>query len=295
MASTFLSHKPAQESREVTLARIVDRLMADGLDHLIPLAEEMSQGPIALGLMRQGGVDGSLHDQVLHGGLLSPLCRIKHHHPADVKVLNNCSVTGLVERFHSFQSVMRELIVNRQITSDSTIASIPCGLMRELLTLDYEGERPHIVGVDKDPLSLAASKELAKELAISHVEFYLKDALFLGPIRSVDVIVSNGLSVYLDDAELLDLFQQFQGSIRPGGYFLTTHMTPEAEWNPEHATEENLQFHRDFFRNIVRGRWLSHLRSIDQVCAMLDEAGFDIVEIRPGETGIFPIYLTRRR
>lgn len=295
MTTAYLTHCSAEESREITLARVVERLINEGLDHLIPLAEEMAEGPISLRLMRQCGVDGALHDQIIDAALLPTGSMKKHYHPSDVRLLENCTTRGIVERFHNFQDAMHKLIREGQIGSDSYIASIPCGLMREVLTLNFEGTRPHIVGIDKDPQSLLASKKLAAEMAISHVDFYRKDALFLGPIRSVDVLISNGLAVYLDDHELLELFQQFQGSMSSGGYFITNHMTPESEWNREHATAEDLKFQHDFLRNIVRGRWLQHLRPISQVVEMLEQAGFDVLDVREGNTGIFPVYITRRQ
>ena len=64
---------------------------------------------------------------------------------------------------------------------DIIFASLPCGVMRDLLKLDFAGvENFRLAGIYIDSESLELAKKLAQEYRLSEtVEFYRKDAFKL--------------------------------------------------------------------------------------------------------------------
>src|SRR5918997_1111188 len=106
------------------------------------------------------------------------------------------------ERFSIFQAETQ-----RRVRDYAAFASLPCGRMRDLLTLDFTGLRTslQLIGIDKDPAALRGARALSKETVRAdlpiHMEFRLGDALqhgFTDPRlqECLELLSSNGLNIY---------------------------------------------------------------------------------------------------
>lgn len=82
------------------------------------------------------------------------------------------------QRFIVFQDILKELIKDNM-----NLASIPCGLMDDLLTLDYSSS-----------LDLACNN--AQTHCIENISVHKRDAWNLKINNEFDVITSNGLNIY---------------------------------------------------------------------------------------------------
>ncbi len=80
-------------------------------------------------------------------------------------------------------------------------ASLPCGVMRDLLKLDFTGvENFRLVGIDIDYESLELAKKLAKEYGLSEkVEFHQQDAWNMPFQNEFTLLTCHGLHIYEPD------------------------------------------------------------------------------------------------
>ena len=142
---------------------------------------------------------------------------------------------SLIECFLLFHSpvvlAQRELFVFLQKTAQKHIAegkvfaSVPCGMMRDLLTLNFSSVKDiQLVGIDIDPVSITQAKKLASEVKIKNVSFFERDAWDLGCKSEFDFISSVGLNMYEPNKDkVVELYNQFylalNSSSREKGFF----------------------------------------------------------------------------
>lgn len=282
------------EARELFLSRVERRLREEGRDYLIPLAREMAEGPLVLELMKKREIDCELEDKVYQALQGTPPEGYDFIHPSDKRMLEHCTARAFCHRIKMLQTAIQRLLRDQRIPADPVIASIPCGYIRELLTIDYGAFSPRVIGIDNDHKALDGARQLANELGFSRLDLYLKDALMLGPMETVDVIADNSLALYLDDTKALRLYDQYYGSLTSGGYCITSHMTPPVDWNRDLISAEELELQENFFNKVVQGHWLKYMRSIPRLCEMLERVGFEVVEVHKDPWGINPCFVARR-
>lgn len=186
--------------------------------------------------------------------------------------------------------------ITSQIREGITIASIPCGIMRDLVGFNY-GNEYQIVGIDLDPESLAQAKELAKEKGIlSHCQFQQLDAWNLGIHEEFDLIVSNGLNIYEpDDEKVTLLYKQFYQALKPNGVLITSFLTPPATWNLENVNLQDAQKQKYIFSEVItaKQKWQT-FRTKEMTIAQLEKAGFVIEKIIYDKAHIFPTVVARK-
>jgi ubiquinone/menaquinone biosynthesis C-methylase UbiE len=212
-------------------------------------------------------------------------------------LLTKSLLSGGRERFHRFQKE-----IAKHITEGAVLASIPCGLMDDLVKQDYRSvERFTLVGIDVD----AESTELARENAATHdVEqhctFLLRDAWQLDIDSEFDLVVSNGLNMYESDPQrLVALYRNFCRALRPGGQLLMSFLPPlppppsvapdrASEWNTYGIAEEDFTKELSLFGDILQVGYLN-FSTEDEVRAQLAQAGFAVTSVTDGPTGLLPI------
>ncbi len=306
----LISHHPEQEdSFAVTVERIAQRIKKTGdLPHVnaakqLELLDELTLFPFGRFLLENRGVNGYwTHYMVMHPqkgrktGLNSegrPFTRLE-------KFLLDHAPTVLAtqQRFVYFQASLQQAIkINRKI------ASIPCGLMGDLLTLDFSLADPvKLVGIDLDQESLNAASELASERnLLDNVELYRKDAWQLSVSESFNVITSNGLNIYEpDDMKVVNLYRQFYQALLPEGILITSFVTPppneenqSTTWDLSIINSDHLWLQRVIFSDIVQAQWQCFRTGV-QTEKQLLEAGFSQVEFIYDHARMFPTAIARK-
>ena len=183
---------------------------ASNFSEKIELLKELSEFELGRFLLTQRGLNGYWTAYVILHGIklvgLSPLeSWIIHKAPG---------IQATRERFYIFQQQ-----VQKRLSDNMALASIPCGLMDDLLTLDHSAfDEITLTGIDFDPSSLELAKQNAKINNIGFTNFIQQDASNLGVSDSFDVIVSNGLNIYEPNPKrLLELYTQFYYALKAGG------------------------------------------------------------------------------
>lgn len=200
------------------------------------------------------------------------------------------------ERFGIFRQQLQSLL-----RPDNVVASVPCGLMGDLLLLDYTGvDAVTLVGVDLDPTALAGATALAAERGLSErLTLRCADAWATGLKADVDVLTSNGLNIYEpDDSRVVALYRSHFGALKPGGTLVTSFLTPpptnstESPWEMAEIDEQSLALQSVVFGRLVEARWNS-FRTHDQTRKQLLQAGFTDIEFIDDRARIFPTVIAR--
>lgn len=197
------------------------------------------------------------------------------------------------ERFEHFRRIVQDEI-RHKAGAEMSLASVPCGLMADLLTLDYRLiPGVQLAGFDLDERSLQGAAEFAQERGLP-AAFSRADAWTLGVRNSFDAVVSNGLNIYEpSDERVTDLYAILGASLKPGGVLVTSFLTPPSEWKMDRIDGAALLVERIIFSDIVGARWRC-FRSWETSVRQLTQAGFTNIKIIPDDANLFPTVVARR-
>lgn len=285
MSSTLSHHADQGPTLEERVAAIENRLRsAERL--ILPLEEELEilavlqEFPLGRFLLRNQGLNGYWTAYIFRHVPGTPVDQ-----PMERWLLERSLLAGARERFHRFARLIDEMIVD-----DAVLASVPCGLMDDLLQRDYDGRSGvRLVGIDIDEESLG---ECSK--------FVLADAWKLRIQDEFDLIVSNGLNMYEPDgARLVELYRAFGRALRPGGRLLISFLTPPPpppwedrsradEWDKYGIAEEDLRRELALFGDIIQARYLN-FSSEAEIRAQLEQAGLVVDAVHYSDGGVLPI------
>lgn len=195
------------------------------------------------------------------------------------------------ERFKIFQN-----FVQNHLFDNIVLASIPCGCMRDLLELNYNGIKNfNLIGVDIDPNSLMLARELA-DICKINTDLVLKelDAWKVCYIEKIDILVSNGLNVYESDKnKLLKLYKIFYSALKPEGKLVVGFLTyppdfvQKSEWNLNAINPKSILFEKLLYKSIIKSNWLNFKTSEEMVEDLLF-VGFKKVDVIYDKYRIFP-------
>lgn len=205
--------------------------------------------------------------------------------------------TSSRERFKIFQKETQKILNSRM-----TLASIPCGLMRDLLTLDFSNvKNVDLIGIDLDPNSIRLSKSLAKDKALTNsAQYECKDAWNLELNCKIDVITSSGLNVYESNNErLINLYKSFYKALKNNGVLITSFLTPppnissNSPWIIADVPERTLEFAKIIFGDILNLNW-QNFKTEQEITNDLKKAGFKEVQIIYDSRKIFPTVIAKK-
>lgn len=240
------------------------------------IAGEMAAFPLGKFLLENRGLNGKWTSYLISTTTSS--------NSLELRFLHAPTAAATRERFGIFQ---KQLL--KYMRPGATVASIPCGVMDDLLTLPHVPEGVSFFGSDLDPESLAA---VAARLGEGQrVELFRQNAWNLGITGKFDVIASNGLNIYEpNDERVTDLYRNFFKALKPGGTLVTSFLTPKESWHDCNA--EELAWQRMIYADVLQVNW-QHFRTEETTRAQLSEAGFEVVEVIPDKQGIFPTVVAR--
>lgn len=201
------------------------------------------------------------------------------------------------ELLQSFQKIVQENLENGM-----TLASIPCGAMRELLQLDYGLISDFtLIGIDVDLSSLLLAEQLAAEKDLSYnLSLRQQDAWQLRYDSEIDIITSCGLNIYTPDRQkVLDLYRQFFKALKPGGQLILGFLTYPpgknelSEWQVEKISNKDLLLEKVLYENILDPQW-RNFRTSDEIEQELKKAGFWEVTFHYDSLHVFPTVVARK-
>ncbi|KTD59540.1 Methyltransferase domain protein [Legionella sainthelensi] len=286
------SHIPYDETTKQLIASTKIRL--EKSDHLfLPLNETLELlnelASFSLGRFL-------LHNRGLNGYWTSYIFRNTPDPEESIELeswlLNKSLYVMARERFYLFQDEIR-----KRLKSNMTLASIPSGLMDDLLFLDYSSyHNIHLVGIDADSESLQFARQNANEQGFSpeQVTLMQKDAWDLAIDAQFDLLTSNGLNMYEScEKRLVALYQSFYKALKPDGTLLISFIPPPPQNIESLISSENFLKERAIFGDIVQINYLNFCTEA-KMKIQLQAAGFTIESVQYNEKGMAPVIVAKK-
>ncbi len=184
----------------------------------------------------------------------------------------------------------------KAVKNNATLACIPCGMMGELLYLDFNNiDSIRLIGIDYDINTFKDAEILAEKQRLSQfIEFKERDAWQLNIDNKFDLISSNGLNIYeSDDKKVNHLYAQFYKALKPGGKLVTSFLTyppnidDNSEWQMNKLNKEHLLLQRIIFSDIINAKWQC-FRSTEKTKEQLMSVGYRDINILYDDAHMFP-------
>ncbi len=298
----LISHGDTGQDDALLLESIRSRLRAAGdapgttVEQALSLVEVLASFDLGRFLLRHRGLNAYwTHQLVTYQAGMLPVNETNRLERQTFEHLPATLATR--ERFGIFREQLQALM-----RPGITAASVPCGLMGELLLLDYSGlPDVSLIGVDLDPAALSHARALAETRQLAdRVSLHCKNAWALNMPASADILTSNGLNIYEpDDERVVLLYRSFFETLRPGGTLVTSFMTPPpslsaaSPWNMCAVDPEMLALQALLFVRIIEAKWQA-FRTYEQTREQLQRAGFMNIRFIDDEARMFPTVVAQR-
>lgn len=293
----IISHK----EKEFDINKEIDRLKAAQnltlpLEREIEILKQLNEFDFGRSLLKTGGVNGYWISYVINKAFGKKL-----DNELEYWMLNHAPIVmATQQRFGIFRQNLQ-----RQLKDGAILASVPCGVMDDLLGLDYKNYKNiKLVGIDldQDALDLAEVNRKKHNLGNVEVTFLKEDAWRLSARNEYDVITSNGLNIYEPDiSKIISLYAQFHKALKHGGVLITSFFTPSPKMSKNspwaNYVESDLVMQQAVFGDIVNATWQTK-RAIYMTAAEmtqhLEQAGFEVIEVIYDKQGMFPTIIARK-
>lgn len=301
-----LSHAPRTSSLEEAIEKTIERLKEKTPEEMFPeyltLIDGLKACSFGRYLLQHGGLNGEwIHYAISYPQNGKITGRNYDGEPfgwVEEMMLSKAPVVlATQERFLYF---IQE--IQKRIFDGAMLAAIPCGVMAELLDVDYSRISDFtLFGIDIDPeaLHLASSYAHKKNLA-AHTIFLERDAWDLNCKEAFDLISCTGLSIYVHEDERLELlYKELFKALKKGGTLITSFLTPpplpnlSSEWEMSAVSLPDMILQKKIFADILESPWQCY-RSEKRTRELLELSGFQIEEILYDKAHIFPTVIATK-
>lgn len=294
--SLNLSHEMREGSLSLAVQKLVDKATNKDQPSYKTLQTELtyidllSQFELGRFLILRGGLNGYWTQYVVSHPYKGRITRLnsegKRMNTLEAFLLEKAPTTlAMQERYTIFKQEMQ-----KRLFDGCAFLSVPCGVMGDLLELDYgKMEKCSLVGIDLDPESLAEARKYSKEKELEpYTVFREQDAWEISDKETFDVITSSGLIVYEPDRQrVIEFNKKMYDALKPGGCFITGFLTPTEEWRFSEINKTDAALERTVFADILECKWQVFTAEED-FKRELKAAGFNRIEVIYDRAHIFP-------
>jgi len=264
--------------------KIRARLVAAGdtqfgpLNEKLELLKAMSEFDYGRHLLVNGGLSGRWSHYAFYEYSRLKVAGHKFH-PTEVRLLEMAGMASQRERLDISQALIKQ-----SLCEGIQMLSVPCGVMADLLTIDYSALSDfRLVGVDLDPESLALAEDFSRQNNLRNkCEFIKGDAWHLPFQSEFDIVISLGLNFYSPSVEAaLELYRSLYQTVKPAGRLIVTYSTPmlgdpRSERDPAFTTPEDMKLGK-LMAEVVQGKYLSNVNTSEDIVQHLKSVGFSSV------------------
>lgn len=298
----LLSHTVLTQNIDIAIQEIATRIKQQGdkpyvtVQTQLEILEQLSQFEFGRFLILNRGINGYW----THYMLTYPW--IRHETPINhsMKKLTSTerflleSAPSILATQQRFEIFLKEN--QKEVKSGAKLACIPCGMMGELLYLNFENiDTVQLIGLDYDPNTLKDAQSLAtKQNLLPLVKLHQGDAWQMTFNNEFDLISSNGLNIYEpDDERVTQLYQGFYNALKSGGKLVTSFLTQpqilssSCDESMSVINQSDLLKQKIIFVDILEAKWQC-FRTPEQTQLQLESVGFQRIEFIYDKAKLFP-------
>jgi uncharacterized protein involved in tolerance to divalent cations/SAM-dependent methyltransferase len=300
----LLSHTFSTEKIDVAIQEITFRINQQGdkpyatIQAQLEILEQLSQFEFGQFLILNRGINGYwTHYMLTHQWVESN--SVEKITSTEQFILESApTILATQQRFEIFLQENQT-----EVKNGAKLACIPCGMMGELLYLNFESiESIQLIGLDYDPNTLIDARSLATKLnRLPMVKLHQGDAWQMTFNNEFDLISSNGLNIYEPDEErVTQLYQVFYNALKPGGKLVTSFLTPpptvsdSCEWDMAAISQADLLKQKIIFVDILEAKWQC-FRTSAQTQSQLESVGFERIEFIYDKAKLFPTVVAYKK
>jgi hypothetical protein len=262
--------------------------LSDAIDLIHQLKEfELGRAMLTTGVLTSSWVDYMCHNDA------SPT-----NNPLETWFLSRApKIKAARERYSLTQKALQS-----HLKSNMILCVLPCGVISKVAELDYSNfENIKIIGYDNDVLGLVrAEMQMQHHVDQGKVNLLLlkKNIWLIDDRNQHDLIISNRLSVLESDSQkIYGLFEKYYAALKSNGIFICSFFTP-SPLNNLHTSPwkdvdvNDMLIEHSIFVDIMDFRPASRLE--EEMIALLQKAGFEIVDIFYDTHCIYPTVVARK-
>ncbi|MFZ9035628.1 MAG: SAM-dependent methyltransferase [Francisellaceae bacterium] len=285
---TTLSHQHFT-SYDKALREIENRI--GDTKNLLELLERLKGAKLGRYLIENRGINAFWTDVVVNFPLMSQAQKeILNLTDYDIEMLTHLpTLCATQERFGIFKQEIAKLLMG-----NNTILVAPSGLLPEIVSQDFSDKTVHITACDIDAETQTLLKKRLQATPLeSYVDYCCEDIFCFDRANRYDLVVSNGLNIYIADSDRLKtLFAIFYSALRSKGVMITSFLThpighPQSPWQMDKIDQNKLLEQKRIFVDILQATW-SHFRSEAEMRKLLSDIGFIDIELILDRRGMFP-------
>ena len=218
-------------------------------------------------------------------------------HPLERFLLDEAPILlATRERFKIFEAQLLE-----HLKEHMHIAAVPGGLMDSLLRAATASQLQGLclTNIDLDPEGLQLAKDNLKNYSFKgEIIFRQENAWEIGDENAFNILLSNGLTIYEPDvAKVKILYQKFYSALKPGGYLITSFLTPPPMVNPESpwCVENPLALKKQtaLFKDVIRPKFQA-FRTQAETEDALASVGFCDIKVIYDRQKLFPTVVAHK-
>ncbi|CAF1481678.1 unnamed protein product [Adineta ricciae] len=301
-----IDYEPSELDLQITVKNIKTRIVAEGdkndatVDELLAVVDQLMTFEFGRFLLQNRGLNGYWTQYaILYPKWSQTLEKQDSITDFERWILEKApTIRASQERFIIVQKLIQDFI-EKHPQENIVLASLPCGVMDELLTLDLpKNQSIKFVGIDLDQQSLVEARENAKKLGLeSRSELHRMDAWKMDVVEQFDLLTSHGLNIYeKDDRRVTELYKKFYTALKPNGALVTSFLTPPPSLDSTSPREmkiinqDDLLRQKILFSYVLQGRFRAY-RTEAKTLQQLEEANFRNVQIIYDKCKMFPTVL----
>lgn len=305
----LISHAVSPDSIEEKIQKISQKIKREGdksgfaAAQQLELLAQLTEFNFGRYLLQNQGINGYwTHYMLTHPWYGRKTGKNNHGEPLSAleRFMLDRAPTMLATQ-QRFEIFLREN--QTQVKNNATLACIPCGMMGELLYLDYTHvDNIRLLGIDYDAETLNDARLLGEQKGLSRfLQLDQQDAWCLDLQETCDLISSNGLAIYEpSDEKVAELYRRFYKALKHGGKLVTSFLTfppmltDKCEWDMSKINLNDLVLQRVIFVDIIEAKWQCY-RSSDQTALQLRQAGFEDVSFIYDDARLFPTVVAYKK
>nr|BFD31546.1 class I SAM-dependent methyltransferase [Pigmentibacter ruber] len=302
--NNIVSHKIYQgENFEKTKIKIMQRIKEKKLDttteqELILLLEKMYSTEMGRFMIEHSGFNGYWTEYVCsYPDLKKQGFKLTENEFEKYLLENLPFYLATQSRFQIFKTEIK-----KRLRDNISIASLPCGLMTDILLQDFKGINNfqlHGIDLDQSALDQAKAIALSKGL-IHHCTFTREDGRKIEHKNQFDLVTSNGFNIYVDDEDKnIAFYKKIYQALTDKGELITSTIVPPPTEDPYSSWElKKINLDALKIQAIVMNYFTefnkNNFKSAEKLCIILKKAGFNEFQVIPDNLGIFPTIIAKK-